>query len=294
MFARSSVQSAPRAALIGPESCTGQLLLQRGKRDRKLKSDLAEDGRRLHLGGKRHQAACGNAAIGSLGGRVNGSWLPPAGSSERGPDYRGASGDRDCSLRQEQFTAFAHQIGLGIEHRRDLPGEPAEIGTAEIPGLVEPGADLPGGRMLGQVRQTPARPGLQLWGGITKDPGEVVIDDLPAFGRGNMWELFELVVPRFAADLIGRVFVTATIIAGGLGRTPDSLEPRHRHRTAAWKGAAAPVLKRTRQNNRHPSCWQPQNDRGKRDHAYSSAASRAACGSGKFAWNCYRHAGCAA
>jgi hypothetical protein len=60
--------------------------------------------------------------------------------------------------------------------------------------------------MLGQARQTPARPGLQLWGDITKDRGEVVIDDLPAFGRGNMWELFELAVPRFAAGLIARVF----------------------------------------------------------------------------------------
>src|ERR1700680_3074028 len=71
-----------------------QLLLQRGKRDRKLKSDLAEDGPRLHLGGKRHQAARGNAAIHSFGRCVNGSWPPPAGSSERGPDYRGASDDR--------------------------------------------------------------------------------------------------------------------------------------------------------------------------------------------------------
>src|ERR1022692_2118919 len=107
---------------------------------------------------------------------------------------------RSSSLLSRTRLASASSTGV------TWPGEPAEIGTAEIPGRVEPGADLPGGRMLGQVRQTPARPGLQLWGGITKDPGEVVIDDLPAFGRGNMWELLELVVPRFAADLIARVF----------------------------------------------------------------------------------------
>src|ERR1039457_6864075 len=107
---------------------------------------------------------------------------------------------RSSSLLSRTRLASASSTGVTCRASRRKSG-PRKYLAASSQALTCPGAGCSG--KSGRLRRARA---CSCGGDITKDPREVVIDDLPAFGRGNMWELLELVVPRFAADLIARVF----------------------------------------------------------------------------------------